>query len=139
MRTFMPAGWIRSIFMAITLPRSRCSLAPRMRLRSRLLQSGKAAHARHPEGKSANAIKVCAMNAKHPPGPPMTLGNMRAVDGRLRFELQSAATAPKSAQHAAAPQEIERLRGELDALKNDVKELTETQHQAAHTIAAMKD
>ena len=41
------------------------------------------------------------------------------ADGRLRFELQSAATAPKSAQRAAAPQEIERLRGELDALKND--------------------
>ena len=57
------------------------------------------------------------------------------ADGRLRFELQSAATAPKSAQRA---QEIERLRGEFDALKNDVKELTETQHQAAHTIAAMK-
>jgi len=56
------------------------------------------------------------------------------ADGRLRFELQSAATAPR----AAAPQEIERLRGELDALKNDVKELTETQRQAAHTIAAMK-
>ena len=33
------------------------------------------------------------------------------ADGRLRFELQSAATAPKSAQRAAAPQEIERLRG----------------------------
>ena len=31
-----------------------------------------------------------------------------------------------------------RLRGMLDALKNDVKELTETQHQPAHTIAAMK-
>src|SRR5215469_7116201 len=44
------------------------------------------------------------------------------ADGRLRFELQSAATAPKSAQRAAVPpQEIERLRGELDALKNDVK------------------
>jgi hypothetical protein len=54
------------------------------------------------------------------------------------FELQSAATAPKSAQRAAAPQQIERLRGELDALKNGVKELTETQHQAAYTIAAMK-
>ena len=60
------------------------------------------------------------------------------ADGRLRFELQSAATAPKSAQRAAAPQEIERLRGELEALKNDVKELTDAQHQAAHTIAAMK-
>jgi hypothetical protein len=60
------------------------------------------------------------------------------ADGPLRFELQSAATAPKSGQRAAAQEEIERLHGELDALKNDVKELTETQHQAAHTIAAMK-
>src|SRR5262245_1419354 len=60
------------------------------------------------------------------------------ADGRLRFEMQLAATAPKSAQRAAAPQEIERRRGELDALKNDVKELTEAQHQAAHTIAAMQ-
>lgn len=60
------------------------------------------------------------------------------ADGQLRFELQSAATAPKSGQRAAAQEEIERLRGELDALKNDVKELTETQHQAAYTIAAMK-
>jgi hypothetical protein len=60
------------------------------------------------------------------------------AEGWLRFELQSAATAPKSAQRAAAPEEIERLRGVLDALKNDVKELTDTQHQAADTIAAMK-
>jgi hypothetical protein len=60
------------------------------------------------------------------------------ADGPLRFELQSAATAPKSAQRLAAQEEIERLRGELDALKNDVKELTEAQHQAAHTIATMK-
>jgi hypothetical protein len=60
------------------------------------------------------------------------------ADGPLRFELQSAATAPKSARPAAAQEEIERLRGELDALKNDVKELTEAQHQAAHTVATMK-
>ena len=60
------------------------------------------------------------------------------ADGPLRFEPQSAATASKSPQRAAAQEEIERLRDQLDALKNDVKELTETQHQAAHTIAAMK-
>ena len=59
------------------------------------------------------------------------------ADGPLRFELQSA-TAPKSARPAAPQEEIERLRGELDALKNDVKELTEAQHQAAHTVATMK-
>jgi hypothetical protein len=57
------------------------------------------------------------------------------ADGRLRFERQSAATAPKSAELAAAQEEIERLRGELDGLK---KELAETQYQAAHTIARMK-
>src|SRR5262245_52630297 len=60
------------------------------------------------------------------------------ADGPLRFELQSAAIARKSGQRAAAQEEIERLRGELDALKNDVKELTEAQHQAANTMAAMK-
>jgi hypothetical protein len=60
------------------------------------------------------------------------------ADGRLRFELQSVATAPKSAQRAAAEEEIDRLRREIDALKNDVKGLTEAQHQAAHTIVALK-
>jgi hypothetical protein len=53
------------------------------------------------------------------------------ADGPLRFELQSAAIARKSGQRAAAQEEIERLRGELDALKNDVKELTEA-HGAYH-------
>jgi hypothetical protein len=57
---------------------------------------------------------------------------------RCGSELQSAATASKSAQPAAAQEEIERLQGDLDALKNDVKELTEAQHQAAHTIATMR-
>ena len=60
------------------------------------------------------------------------------ADGPLRFELQSAATVSKSAKTSAAQEEIERLRGELNALKNDVSELTEAQHQAAHTIATMK-
>jgi hypothetical protein len=60
------------------------------------------------------------------------------ADGRLRLELQSAATAPRKADRAGQDEEIDRLRGQLDALKNDVKELTEAQHQAAHTIAAMK-
>src|SRR5215468_7485669 len=60
------------------------------------------------------------------------------ADGPLRLELQWAATASKSGQPAAAQEEIERLRDQLDALKNDVKELTEAQHQAAHTIATMK-
>jgi len=60
------------------------------------------------------------------------------ADGRLRLELQSAATSPRKADRAGQDEEIDRLRGQLDALKNDVNELTETQHQAAHTIAAMR-
>jgi hypothetical protein len=61
-----------------------------------------------------------------------------SADGRLRLELQSAATSPRNADRAAQDEEIDRLRRQLDALKNDVNELTEAQHQAAHTIAAMK-
>src|SRR5258708_22490575 len=60
------------------------------------------------------------------------------ADGRLRLELQSAATSPRKADRAGQDEEIDRLRGQLDALKNDVNELTEAQHQAAHTIAAMR-
>jgi hypothetical protein len=44
------------------------------------------------------------------------------ADGPLRFEPQSAATASKSSQRAAAQEEIERLRDQVEALKNDVKE-----------------
>jgi hypothetical protein len=60
------------------------------------------------------------------------------ADGRLRFDLQTAATAPKSAQRTAADDEVERLRSQVDALKEDVEQLTEAQRQAAHTIAAVK-
>jgi len=60
------------------------------------------------------------------------------ADGPLRFELQSAANRVEKRAAAPAQEEIERLRGELDALKNDIKELTEAQRQAAHTIATMK-
>jgi hypothetical protein len=60
------------------------------------------------------------------------------ADGRLRLELQSAAPSPRKADRAGQDEEIDRLRGQLDALKNDVNELTETQRQAAHTIAAMR-
>jgi|SRR5262245_30946889 len=60
------------------------------------------------------------------------------ADGRLRFELQSAATSPKNAQRAAAEEEMERLRQQIAALQDDVKELTEAQRQAAYTIATVK-
>ena len=51
------------------------------------------------------------------------------ANGRLRLELQS--TAPKTAQRAAAAEEIDRLRRQIEALQVDVKELTEAQHQAS--------
>ena len=60
------------------------------------------------------------------------------ADGRLRFDLQSAVTLSKTAQHPPAGEELDRLRREIDALKDEVKDLTEAQRQAAHTIAAVK-
>jgi hypothetical protein len=60
------------------------------------------------------------------------------ADGRLRFDLQSALTSPKTAQHPPADEQLDRLRREIDALKDEVKDLTEAQRQAAHTIAAVK-
>ena len=60
------------------------------------------------------------------------------ADGRLRFELQSAASPPKDAQRAAAAEEIDQLRRQIEALQEDVKELTEAQRQAAYTIATVK-
>lgn len=60
------------------------------------------------------------------------------ADGRLRFELQSATSPPKNAQRAAAEEELERLRRQVEALQDDVKELTEAQRQAAYTIATVK-
>jgi hypothetical protein len=60
------------------------------------------------------------------------------ADGRLRFELQSTTSSPKNAQRAAAEEEIDRLRRQVEALQDDVKELTEAQRQAAYTIATVK-
>src|SRR5262245_39152410 len=60
------------------------------------------------------------------------------ADVRLRFEPQSAASPPKNAQRAAAEEEIDRLRRQIEALQDDVKELTEAQRQAAYTIATVK-
>jgi hypothetical protein len=60
------------------------------------------------------------------------------ADGRLRFEPHSAATSPKTAQHPTADEKLDRLRREIAALKDEVRDLTEAQRQAAHTIAAVK-
>lgn len=60
------------------------------------------------------------------------------ADGPLRFEMQSAMTSPKTAPHPPADEELDRRRREIEALKDEVKDLTEAQRQAAHTIAAAK-
>jgi hypothetical protein len=60
------------------------------------------------------------------------------ADGRLRLELQSATVTPRSvAREDAAEEEADRLRRRVDALETEVKELTQAQQQAAHTIAAL--
>ncbi len=65
----------------------------------------------------------------------------RAGHGKIGvqgFTARAASTTPADSESGDAesmdPPDMPRL----DALKNDVKELAEAQHQAAHTIAAMK-
>ncbi len=63
------------------------------------------------------------------------------ADGRLRLELQSAVLAPISPRtvgREGSDEEIDRLRREAEALKNEITELTEAREQAAHTVAALK-
>jgi predicted nucleic acid-binding Zn-ribbon protein len=62
-----------------------------------------------------------------------------AADGRLRLELKSAVVAPVSARtHEGLNEEIDRLRRQVEALKNKITELKDAQEQQAHTIAALK-
>jgi hypothetical protein len=62
-----------------------------------------------------------------------------AADGRLRLELQSAVIPPISQRtHEGSDEEIDRLRRQVAALKNEITELKDAQEQAAHTIAALK-
>jgi hypothetical protein len=60
------------------------------------------------------------------------------ADGRLRLELQSAPPSPQSASREASDDELDRLRREMDALRNEIGELTRAQQQAADTIAALQ-
>jgi hypothetical protein len=79
-------------------------------------------------------VWLCVVLALYPPAAGSPLSNsIAASGGEAIFERGLHVAVP-----AAAQEEIERLRGQLDALKNDVKELTEAQFQAAHTIATMK-
>jgi hypothetical protein len=64
------------------------------------------------------------------------------ADGRLRLELQSVALSPRSASRERPDEELDRLHREVDALRNEVGDLTQAQQraqqQAAETIAALQ-
>ena len=60
------------------------------------------------------------------------------ADGRLRLELQSASPSPQRASREATDEELDRLRREMDALRNEIGELTRAQQRAADTIAALQ-
>ncbi len=64
------------------------------------------------------------------------------ADGRLRLELQSAASVPRAATREASNEELDRLRREVDALRTEISELAQAQQQAqqraADTIAALQ-
>jgi hypothetical protein len=61
------------------------------------------------------------------------------ADGRLRLELQSALPpSPRGASREASDEELDDLRRQVDALRNEIGELTRAQQQAAATIAALQ-
>ena len=64
------------------------------------------------------------------------------ADGRLRLELQSVASSPRSASRERPDEELDRLHREVDALRNEVGDLTQAQQraqqQAAEAIAALQ-
>jgi hypothetical protein len=64
------------------------------------------------------------------------------ADGRLRLELQSVAPSPRSAGRERPDEELDRLHREVDALRNEVADLTQAQQraqqQAAEAIAALQ-
>src|SRR5262245_42006900 len=49
------------------------------------------------------------------------------ADGRLRLELQSVAPSPRSASRERPEEELDRLHREVDALRNEVGDLTQAQ------------
>jgi hypothetical protein len=64
------------------------------------------------------------------------------ADGRLRLELQSVAPSPRGASREPPEEELNRLHREVDALRNEVADLTQAQQQAqqqaAEAIAALQ-
>jgi chromosome segregation ATPase len=58
------------------------------------------------------------------------------MDGCL--ELQSAPPSPRSASREGSDEELDRLRRQMDELRNEIGELTRAQQEAADTIAALQ-
>jgi len=61
-----------------------------------------------------------------------------SADGRLRLELQSIASAPRTVAREAAEEEIDRLRRRMDELESEVRALTQARQQADDTIATLQ-
>jgi hypothetical protein len=60
-----------------------------------------------------------------------------AADGRLRLELNSAVMAPVSARtYEGLNEEIDRLRRQVEALKNEITKLKDAEEQLAQMITA---
>jgi cell division protein FtsB len=61
-----------------------------------------------------------------------------AADGRLRLELQSTVVAPISTPtREGLDEEIDQLRRQVEALKNEITKLKDAREQTAQTIAAL--
>jgi hypothetical protein len=62
-----------------------------------------------------------------------------AVDGSVRPKVAlSAPTSPRNTAPAESRELIDRLLSQVEALKSEVRELTEAQQQPAHAIAAIE-
>ena len=62
-----------------------------------------------------------------------------AVDGSVRPKVAlSAPTSPRNTAPAESREFVDRLLSQVEALKSEVRELTEAQQQPAHAIAAIE-
>jgi cell division protein FtsB len=62
-----------------------------------------------------------------------------AADGRLHLELQSAVVTPISPRtREGSDEELDRLRRQVEVLKNEINKLKDAREQMAQTIAALK-
>ena len=62
-----------------------------------------------------------------------------AVDGSVRPKVAlSAPTSPRNTAPAESRELVDRLLSQVEALKSEVRELTEAQQQPAHAIAAIE-